>query len=149
MESSAAFDQLLSDVDEFYSSFEDLIGIQERELRAASKSADSDREAEARRGVKLTMGAMEVLGAIRATAMEARDVQRLPFGRMVGALESSYLTLELALGRQQQVQQAAFTAALHGGSRSAYDRETDELNLASGRFDEVTRWLHRARAIED
>jgi len=95
------------------------------------------------------LGQLEVVRAIRATAVGARDAQQLPFGRLVGALESSYLTLENALAHRQREQQAAFSAALVGGSRAAYDQATDELNVATGRFHEVTRWLHHARALED
>lgn len=146
--SSVAFDQFVADVDELIPSLENVLRLDHRRLSTTSGSGDEDSEADARRRGNFTLGQLEVLRAIRATAVEARDVQRLPFDRLIGALESSYLTLEQALIRQQHAQQGAFSAALAGGSRSVYDHETDLLNLASGRLEQVTRWLHHARTLE-
>lgn len=148
MESSVAFDDLLIEIDGMTSSLEQVLAIHRQHLGEAAESGDTDKEADARLGVNRLTGQLEAIRAIRATAVEARDVQRLPFERMIGALESSYLTLDNALDQQRQTQQRAFQTALAGGSRFAFEQETDNLNLAGGRLEEVTRWLHRARALE-
>lgn len=147
MDSSASFDQLVHDIDEFASSLNEVLAHHQSALTAAESTGDLDEAAEAKRRVLLVRGQLEATSAIRATAIEARDVLRLPFDRMVGALEGSYLHMENTLDVAHATQQRAFASAMAGGSRWEYDRATEEMNIAVGRFEAVTRWLHHTRRL--
>lgn len=145
MNSAELYRILLDDVDRREQVITEVVKIHEDEKKAALEARDDDAEARARRMLKIREGQLEVIRAIRQRALEARDVRGEPFAQTVAALENSYLTLESRHSEQDNRQQTAFRVALAGGSRAVYERETDELNLAVGRFTEIGDRLRASR----
>ena len=123
--------------------------IHERNHQNAAEAQNSEGASQALRLVNISLGQLELIRGIKSTAIHAHEARQLPFDRMIGALESSCIKLEADLNARQRSQHEAFVAALAGGSRPAYDHETNELNVAAGRFEEARDWLHRARALAE
>lgn len=136
---------LLEAIDQQEQSIFEVSVIHADDYSSARAANDDDRVAQARRMMKIVEGQLEVARAIREAATEARNVRGLSFDQMLAVMENSYLTLERANNEQVDKQNASFCSALVGGSRAAYDHETDELNLASGRFLEIGDRLRTAR----
>jgi len=149
MQNTDFYRVFIGELEGWLESIEETIQSSEEQRAVAVKAFDKEAESVARGKIKECRGRAELVSALRNSAAEALNVRGMSFDQLIVVMEGSYLHLQGLWEEQGIRQEAAFREALLGGNRATYERETDELNAAQGRFDEIRRWLNRARALAE